>query len=310
VNIYNSSYTFVQNAPGSQILGTDLKPESANSLGAGVVLSPSFIPGLEASVDYFNINLSGAIGTIPAQNVADECFVQNLAAACASVLGTSGVATPGTLTSPGHVPAPLTFINLAPSNFAKQKVEGIDFDITYRVPLDALSGLVGDIPGDLTLSGLATNYMRNFNDNGLNPATDSAGDNTATTPSWAYRFSATYRTDPWTFFVMGRGVSAGVYSNEYIICTTGCPDFTAARPTMNTNGISGAFYVDTNVSYDFSAWDVDVESFFAVKNLFNSDPPLVASGPDGNNTPAYPQTNRNLYDYLGRVYRIGFRFKT
>ncbi len=40
-----------------------------------------------------------------------------------------------------------------------------------------------------------------------------------------------------------------------------------------------------------------------------TNPPLVASGPDGNNTPAYPQTNRSLYDYLGRVYRIGLRVK-
>jgi len=36
---------------------------------------------------------------------------------------------------------------------------------------------------------------------------------------------------------------------------------------------------------------------------------LVASGPDGNNIPAYPQTNRNLFDYLGRTYRIGLRLK-
>ena len=24
---------------------------------------------------------------------------------------------------------------------------------------------------------------------------------------------------------------------------------------------------------------------------------------------AYPETNRNLFDYLGRVYRVGFRIK-
>lgn len=34
---------------------------------------------------------------------------------------------------------------------------------------------------------------------------------------------------------------------------------------------------------------------------------LVGNGPTGNNIPAYPQTNRALYDVLGRVFRMGFR---
>jgi len=36
---------------------------------------------------------------------------------------------------------------------------------------------------------------------------------------------------------------------------------------------------------------------------------LVGNGPTGNNTPAYPMTNRGLYDVLGRVYRMGVRFE-
>ena len=51
------------------------------------------------------------------------------------------------------------------------------------------------------------------------------------------------------------------------------------------------------------------EAFLSIKNVFNTDPAPVASGPDGNNIPAYPMTNRNLYDYLGRVYRIGMRVR-
>ncbi|HEX3755644.1 MAG TPA: TonB-dependent receptor, partial [Rhizomicrobium sp.] len=310
VSIYNTSYTFIQNQRGSQLVGTDLKPESANSLGAGVVLTPSFIPGLAASVDYYNITISGAIGTLSAQNVADQCYLENLPSACAFVQGDGGVATAGTLTNPGHVPAVgpnLTYINLAPINYAKQKAEGIDFDITYNVPMDALSGLVGPIPGDLVFNALATNYMRNYLNDGINPPTDSAGANTADTPNWAYRISATYHTDPWTFFIMGRGVSAGVYNNNYITCTSGCPDYTVANPTTNLNSIPGAFYVDTSLTYSFEVGDAGFDVFLAVKNLFDTNPPLVGSGPDANNTPAYPETNRDLYDYLGRVFRMGIR---
>ena len=56
-------------------------------------------------------------------------------------------------------------------------------------------------------------------------------------------------------------------------------------------------------------WHQINELFLSVKNLFDKDPVLVAIGPTGNNTPAYPQTNRSLYDVLGRVYRVGVRVK-
>ena len=47
--------------------------------------------------------------------------------------------------------------------------------------------------------------------------------------------------------------------------------------------------------------------FLSVRNIFDKDPVLVGIGPTGNNTPAYPQTNRALYDVLGRVFRMGVR---
>ena len=53
----------------------------------------------------------------------------------------------------------------------------------------------------------------------------------------------------------------------------------------------------------------NAEVFLYIRNLFNTDPVLVGNGPTGDNTPAYPQTNRNLYDVLGRVFRIGARIK-
>jgi outer membrane receptor protein involved in Fe transport len=300
VNINNTSYTFIQNQTGN----ANLRPESANSLGAGVVLTPSFIPGLTASVDYFNITISGAIGTIAAQDVTDLCYVQGLVPNCNSIQWTDGV-----VRGPTAVGSAITFINIAPINYAKQKEEGIDFDVTYNFPLDDLTPWVGTIPGDLTFNGLATNYIRNYTNNGIAPPTDVAGVNTGNTPTWAYRASLTYHSDPWTFFLLGRGVSAGKYANEWVTCTSGCPTSTLANRTSNNNSIAGAFYMDASTTYAFDVKGVDTEAFLAVQNIFNTDPPLVGSGPDGNNIPAYPQTNRGLYDYLGRTYRIGFRIK-
>src|SRR5690606_14553820 len=45
----------------------DLQPEKADTTGIGVVVQPRFIPGFTASVDYYNIDINGEIGTIGGQ---------------------------------------------------------------------------------------------------------------------------------------------------------------------------------------------------------------------------------------------------
>jgi outer membrane receptor protein involved in Fe transport len=41
-----------------------------------------------------------------------------------------------------------------------------------------------------------------------------------------------------------------------------------------------------------------------VSNLFDKDPVLIGNGPSGNNVPAYAQTNRSIYDVMGRTVRV------
>ena len=300
VAVNNQSLTFVQNQTGNP----NLAPEAANSLGAGVVVTPRMVPGLALSVDYYNITIAHAIGSITAQNTADLCFVNGFQPYCTNISYADG-----TTATPTYNGKTISTILLVPFNFSKQKAEGIDFDATYQVPLEEMDWF-GKIPGELTLHALATHYMRNYTNDGVNAPTDLAGVNSGSgTPSWVYRFSGTYHTDPWTFYVLGRGISAGKYANEWVVCSTGCPTSTLAHRTANYNHIDGNFYLDTSISYDFDAFGADSQVFLSVKNLLNSDPALVASGPDGNNIPAYPQTNRNLFDYLGRVYRIGVRLR-
>ncbi len=305
----SSTITFVQNATGN----LNLNPESANSLGVGVVLTPDFIPGLTASVDYYNITIAGAIGSVTAQNTADLCYTGGNQLYCNNIIYSgTGVGGRTTAIQADRTIAggpPIAFINLIPFNFSKQKDEGLDFDVTYSLPLEDMDWF-GKIPGDFTLHGLATHYMRNYTNDGVNPANDSAGVNAGSgTPDWVWRLEAVYHVGDWTFDLLGRGVSAGVYSNLNTVCSSGCPVYTLATPSANRNDIAGESWMDMTVSYDFDSFGSDSTLFLNVKNVFNSDPVLVASGPDGNNTPAYPQTNRGLYDYLGRVFRVGWRLK-
>lgn len=281
----NQAVQFVQKQTGSLAL----VPEEAESLGIGVVVTPSFAPGLAFSVDYFDIEIEDAIGTVTAQNTVDLCFEQGVQSFCDNI----------SYVTVGDVQQ-ISEILLVPFNFASQRTKGLDIEASYRLPLGH---------GDLSLRGLATHYIENITDNGIDYPVDYAGVNQGgnATPSWSYRLSATYALEALSFTLIGRGVSSGVYNNSFIECTSDCPTSTAEHRTINENDIGGAFYLDASATYSFTMGPTEAEAFFTIRNLFNTDPELVGNGPDGNNTPAYPQTNRILYDTMGRVFRLGVR---
>ncbi len=275
-----------------------LDPEKAKTLGLGVVVSPSFIPGLQASVDYFNIDIKGAIGTVSAQNIVDFCFEGNQQYCAAITRGTS----------PGGAPI-ISRISISPFNLAVKEARGVDFDVSYRFDLADINE---DMGGSIALRFLASHYIKNYEDDGIVAPTDTAGQNDGDeTPSWSYRVSATYANDPFTFTLTGRGVSAGTILNSNIECTTGCPVSTASNRTINNNRLAGALYFDANVAYKLSSYaddGLDIETFLNVKNLANKDPVIVPGGPAGS---AYGtiSTNQGVYDALGRVFRAGLRFR-
>lgn len=272
---------------------TGLKPEVALTWGAGAILTPRFLPGLAVSVDYFDIDLQAAIGTLPAQTIATLCLEQNRQDLCQFI----------TFNGPAGTSSPVTGIRLVPFNFARQRTRGLDIEASYRMPVGA---------GQLTLRGLASHYITNLVDNGVDVARDLAGQNAGggdATPSWNFRLTGNYDVERWSFNLVGRGFSGGVYDNNFIECQTTCPASTAQARTINDNNIAGQWYMDASITHRFTIKSSKAEVFFYVRNLLNSDPVLVGNGPTGNNTPAYPQTNRNLYDVLGRVFRLGVRLQ-
>jgi outer membrane receptor protein involved in Fe transport len=277
----------------STVGNPNLDPEVAKTYGIGAILTPSFLPGLALSVDYFQIKLSGAINTISAQTLVTQCYEQNNAAACAAIstTGGRGVTSPNTLA--------ITSIELKPTNFVSIESKGVDFEASYRHPVG---------PGSMTLRALVTRNISLYTNNGVDVPTEAAGQNSGSLPDWTYRVSAGYDLGPWGFQLVGRGVSGGVYDNSYIVCSTDCPLSTVANRTVNRNDIAGAFYVDLQINREFEIAGAKTTAFLSIKNLFDTDPVLVGNGPTGNNTPAYPQTNRSLYDVLGRVFRVGVRF--
>lgn len=52
----------------------NLVPEESDTITAGVVLQPSFLPGFTASIDYFDIEVDKAILDTPEQAILDACY--------------------------------------------------------------------------------------------------------------------------------------------------------------------------------------------------------------------------------------------
>jgi outer membrane receptor protein involved in Fe transport len=273
----------------------NLGPEKADSWNVGGVISPRFIPGFSASVDYFRIDLEGAIDSLSAQTIINFCF-QGRTDVCTAITQDPANAT-------------RILIRTQPFNFQRRLVRGIDFEASYRTPL---SRFFGNAEGSFTLRGMATHYLENITDTGIAGAAvlDTTGVNGGqfSTPSWIFRVSASYESPEGSITLVGRGVSSGRYAANGIECSAGqCPaGRTAAEasafPTYDDNTVSGTFYVDLNVTKRFNAMGRgDGEFFVNVTNLFDADPILL------------PETglaaNSTYSDLLGTAFRVGVRFQ-
>ena len=121
-------------------------------------------------------------------------------------------------------------------------MRGIDFEASYRTPLNRM---FDDAEGSFTLRGVATHYLENIIDTGIagTAVLDTTGVNGGqfSTPSWIYRFSATYDTPEGSITAVARGVSSGRYAANGIECQAGtCPagrtaaEASASRPMTTT----------------------------------------------------------------------------
>jgi outer membrane receptor protein involved in Fe transport len=285
-----ASYAYSGFATGN----ANLEPEKSDQWNVGAVFSPTFLPGFNVAVDYFNIDINRGISTFSAQQIVNLCYLGEQAFCNAISVDPARTQNPS---------QPYLVILTQPFNAAGQEVSGVDIDASYRMPLDRVFSGAG---GSLTLRGLATHYIENRFDSGV-PGTvvlNTAGVNggQAGTPDWIYRFSAAYDSDSFALTAIGRGVSAGKYVANGIECQTNCPVSTVNAPTYERNRVSGAFYVDLNATVKFEALGRgDGEFFLNVSNVFDAKPILL------------PETglaaNSTYSDLLGRAFRAGVRLK-
>lgn len=266
----NASYT---NFNTIQIGNTALKPEFANNMTVGVVLSPAAIPGLKLSFDYYAIKITNAIITASGQQTINYCNAGN-AAMCANINATAGV---------------ITSIISRPQNVAEQRQRGFDIEGSY-------SRSVGE-DGRVTLRSLATHYITNRVNDGI-AITDYAGFNSwnssLNVPNWRFVNSVSYDSSRMSASLTARTISGGYY------------DATLSASTLAPYKIPGATYLDLGASIKRQIGGHKVEFYGRIDNLLNTDPVILAAY---NQPFLYAPINGGLYDILGRDFRFGVRFQ-
>jgi outer membrane receptor protein involved in Fe transport len=264
--VLGTSYN-VQNIQGGN---PNLKPEEADTLTFGVVFTPTFIPRFRMSVDYYDLELKGAINSLATSAIVDRCYTDT-PALCSLI-------TRPTPTSQ------ITVVRSAPANFQSIKLRGVDVELGYGLPL---------FDGDLDLRALI-NYTDKLDlVDGAN-TTHLAGNTelitiqgVGGTPHWRFNTSATFATDAYKLALTSRYVGGGI--------------ITQSNQT-DKKSVNGRLYFD--IMGEVTLIDDGnrrVALFGTIQNLMDKDPPITAWNGYG--------TTRSLYDMIGRVYNLGVRFK-
>jgi iron complex outermembrane receptor protein len=225
----------------------NLAPEVANTLTAGLVWSPSFsfLDGLQMSVDWYDVQIDDAVGTLGAQRIADECFINNVQSLCQQIV----------LNERNEV-ARLsnTFLNVA-----EARVRGIDYEIGYTME----PNFFANETESFSLRALA-GYVAERSDTPLggSPLDVSGG---LGTPDLTGILTANYRIGPFGLMLQGR------FQDESIINT-----LWTEGVDVDKNTVPSYTWWSTMLSYNGetstgSTWRVGLN----VQNVFDNRPNQV-----------------------------------
>ncbi|MGH7009431.1 MAG: TonB-dependent receptor domain-containing protein, partial [Caulobacteraceae bacterium] len=231
----------------------NLNVETADTWTAGVTVAPHYVPGLTLTADWYQINLTNAIGALDPQTVlytcADEAVAPGANPDCAAI-----TRDPSTHQISG------VYSNA--QNFGRLFTTGWDFNVTYDVPFQQFwSGF----PGRLEFNVLAS-YLQRLRsyDSASDPSTQHQYEGYLGLPKWKFVGSATYALDK----------VAVTWRLTYLESTSILGSQLVAAPTplniydLQTTG--SKIYNDLSIAYQFRP---DTNLRLNVNNIFNVAPP-------------------------------------
>jgi outer membrane receptor protein involved in Fe transport len=265
----------------------DLKQETSDTYTFGVVFSPSFIEGFNASVDYYDIKVQDYVNTIfgGVQGIINACFNSldaNSPACFDSSLG-----------------QPLLFrsetgelkVRAPTGNVSELETKGVDIQVNYAIP----------VWNTINLAFLAT-YLDTYKLDGIDYAGSSGAYNiSGSFPEWKANLRLSMPIGPvtvnyqltWIDSMMNQGDIAAFGENCGDAFDPALPDHACfgSVPSRNYSDLSAVWNITDN-------WTATV----GVNNLLNQEPPHIELGVDMNTDPG-------TYDVIGRYWFANVRAK-
>lgn len=272
----------------------NLEPEEATTTTLGFVFTPSFIPGLNISVDHFDIEVTNLITATGAATL-QACYFNNDLSACSQI---NRNPNNGRIWG-GNAAYNVEALN---TNIGGLHTVGWDINAGYRMDVGSWGGVNFNLVGTLldkleTDEGAATGRTP-YDCVGLWSGDANCG---TPTPEWRHRLRVTWET-PWDLDLSMTWRHFGEVTREQNV---GGQGGFSADPTTVANTYGTTF--DAMNYFDVSGnWQImeNTSLRFGVNNLLDTDPPLstnthVGAGFGNGNT--FPQ----VYDALGRWVFVG-----
>jgi outer membrane receptor protein involved in Fe transport len=259
----------------------NLSPETAETLTLGFVFQPDWFPigNFRATVDYYDIQISDAVGALGAQFFLNTCYASLNAAnpACARI-------TRDPVT--GQVAA----VNVTVANLNEIATEGFDIQFEWSVNLEET--FLG-VPGRLRVNELLS-LVDSFEVNGNDFAGTTTGAIGGAIFDWKSVLSIYYNVGDWTVFGRWSYVPE-LCDPTFGVGPENCGD--AGRGQMNPE----ASFIDMSARWNVTD-SFQVTGF--IGNLFDEEPPQTPGG-------LFSQANTDpqLYRVLGRTFSVSAKIR-
>ena len=228
----------------------DIRPEEAESLTVGFVLTPEFLPEFSATVDYYEIEVTDAVSQIQPISALTNCYIDNPVEGnplCGAVLR-----DPNT----GLISQALV------NDFNLARLEQEGFDVGLRYEFDAPAGFGESIAlsyqGNIVVDQLRQNNVT------VEPLDCKGTFGTSCTGDFASILQADYR----------HRANVDWYSGDWNVQLSWRRIGEVTNVLDDTDTISAQNYVDLAVSWNASERYLLT---FGVDNLFDEEPPIPAS---------------------------------
>ena len=250
----------------------DLKPEKANTYTLGMVATP--LPNLSATLDYWNIKLTDAIGVIPSPLILSSCM--QFGELCDQVHRDAN----GTLWRVG-------FVGGVSQNTGTTKTDGVDVTLNWNTPVEGWGSFNVNLVGtwvnsfEFQIGSVSAECAGLYGTICGNPI-----------PEWRSKLRGTWNTPWWNTSV---SLAWRYFSSVDLDNTSSNPALASGFNPPDAH-LGSQNYIDLAFS-----WNVDKNwtLYAGCNNIFDKDPPILSSsiaGPPFGNGNTYPQ----IYDTLGR----------